>query len=403
MQRTECASCASTDLHHFLDLGESPLADAFVTDPLAPCVFYPLKLLVCLRCYLVQLEEVVPDELLFNAEYTFYSSTSAPLVEHHRRYAQDLMDWGIFDPTELTVEIACNDGSLLHLLHEAGGRCLGVDPAIGPLVAGQQRWGYRAIGEAFNFRLAENLRADYGQAGLVIANNVLAHVADPGDFINGVARLLKPTGRAVFEVQYFADLFAGNMLDHVYHEHRFFYTIRSLAGLLRQNGLYVTGMKKQSTQGGSLRIYASRNPREAMEMPFSYHSEQHLLKQSTYDSFQDRVNYWKNSLLQTLFSFPGKRVAGFGATAKSTTLLNFTGIGTSLLEYIVDTTPAKVGKFSPGTRIPIISPEEEANRGYPDAYLLLAWNYLGDILRRSDLTSPKSSKWIVPIPHPVII
>lgn len=397
MIRDTCAGCGSMELFRFLELGSSPLADNFISDPAAVEPMYDLSLLVCEMCYLVQLEEVVPDEELFNKDYTFYSSTSEPIRKYHKDYAAELLTQ--FEQGQrLTVEIASNDGSLLKHFHTNGWKSLGIDPAGGPSDAAREL-GLDIITAPFNAALATDVRDDYGHAGLIIANNVLAHVTDPLDFLAGVERLLAPDGVAVIEVQNLDSLLVGNMFDHVYHEHRFYYSTASLLDMLNRVGLDMVDIRYTEPQGGSIRVVAAKN----VPHPVRVNQGAWLQQTSTYESFQGRVNYVRNHLLRLIYEGRFRKIAGYGATAKSTTLLNFCDLDESVIDYVVDTTPAKVGKFTPGTHIPIISPEQEQEQGYPDAYLLLAWNYLGPILRKSDLTQQSSTRWIVPIPMPVIL
>lgn len=401
MIREECASCGSMELRFFLELGSTPLAGAFMDKVDDDPDTYDLSLLVCENCFLVQLREVVPDEVLFNQDYMFYSSTLAPIQRYHRDYALDLIQRYPYQGQKLTVEIASNDGSLLRHFAEHGWPTVGIDPAGGPSQVARDSGLETILTQSFNRQLAQDVRAEHGQAGLIIANNVLAHVADPHDFLNGVADLLAPDGVAVFEVQYLGDLLAGNMFDHVYHEHRFYFSINSLSNLLQRAGLHIQGIRKTEPQGGSIRVSVSKDWTKARH--HQLYTESWLRNIDTYSSFQGRVQHVAHRLFSLIDQHRYGTIAGFGATAKSTTLLNFCGLDSDLIDYVVDTTPAKVGKFTPGTRIPIISPEQELERGYPDLYLLLAWNYLGSVLRKSDLSHYKSTKWLVPIPYPVVL
>lgn len=403
MIREQCANCGSRDLDPFLELGSTPLADAFMDKVDDDPGYYDLTLLVCHMCRLVQLRELVPDELLFNQDYMFYSSTSAPLRRYHQEYAADLIARFPEQGQKLTVEIASNDGSLLHHFADVGWPILGIDPAGGPSQAARDNYGLEILTQPFNRAMVQDVCEGYGQAGLVIANNVLAHVQDPNDFLSGVADLLAPDGMAVFEVQYLGDLLAGNMFDHVYHEHRFYYSINSLGELLNRAGLNIYSVRKTEPQGGSIRVTATKQLTK--NIPYQIMMETWLQDLATYASFQGRIRHVAKRLVSLFLQTKGQHgtAAGFGATAKSTTLLNFCGLGDDLIDYVVDTTPAKVGKWTPGTRIPIISPEQELERGYPDLYLLLAWNYLGSVLRKSDLSHYKSTKWLVPIPYPVVL
>lgn len=398
MLREFCGGCGGDSLEEFLHLGYSPPADAFLRSPSDPETTYELGLNFCHECKLVQLTEVVPDEELFNEDYTFYSGASKPIQEYNRIYAKELINRFAEIGRDLTVEIACNDGDLLQHFDQAGWKTLGIDPAGGPTTVAREEKGLNVATVPFNLETAETIRTDHGRAGLIIANNVLAHVADPNDFLQGVKRLLRPGGVVVMEVQYLGDLIAGNMFDHVYHEHRFYFSLTTLRGLFARNGLVITGARRTAPQGGSLRIIAVHNGID----PYTRLTNENWLSQiSTYATMQGRIDHVRDRLLTIMHNSGFNTIAGYAATAKSTTLLNYCMIRD--LEYIVDTTPAKIGRFTPGTHIPIISPEQELHRGYPDAYLLLAWNYLGAILRNSDIANKHSSKWIVPIPMPVIL
>src|SRR5262245_21953358 len=222
-RRQECGGCGSDNLEIFLDLGQTPLADAFSVTAHEHEPIYDLELAVCADCYLVQLMEIVDDQALFSEDYTFYSSASAPIRQYHAEYAKSLIK-RFEQGRNLTVEIACNDGSLLRNFHEQGWTTLGIDPALGPLSVATKQ-GIPTLWKSFDYQLSKEVVDQYGQAGLVIANNVLAHVVDPGDFLRGIANLLQPGGVAVVEVQYLGDLIAGNMFDHVYHEHRYYFSL----------------------------------------------------------------------------------------------------------------------------------------------------------------------------------
>jgi len=404
MLRENCAGCGAGlhDMEIFLNLGKTPLANSFTTEPFDPAeVFYDLSVLVCRQCFLVQLYQVIPGDLMFNKEYTFYSGTSPEKVRYHQRYAKELIQGHVQAP-RLTVEIGSNDGDLLRHFEEIGWPVLGVDPSEGPAEVAIER-GVPTITEPFGYAQATAIRESHGQAGLIIANHVLAHVHDPLDFLRGIEHLLTPDGLAVIEVQYLGDLIAGNAFDHIYHEHRFYFSLYSLQQLLERANLYVRWARLTEPQGGSLQVAVVKN-RQRWPGNFMIGQEKWLTDIATYHSFQGRVRHVASALKRLLTAgWTDGKLAGYGAAAKSTTLLNFCQIDDTILSYVVDTTPAKIGKFTPGTGIPIISPEQEQERGYPEAYLLLAWNYLGPLLRRSDITTEHSTRWIVPIPMPVIL
>lgn len=377
-----------------LDLGTSPLADAF---PATPEVEerWPLRLAVCPSCWLAQLMDVVPDELLWS-DYGFHASSSPSLVAYHREYAAWALRRFGEQANRLTVEVACNDGSLLRHFAAAGCPAVGVDPA-GNVARHARERGLDVVVAPFGRAVAEDLVADRGPAGLVVANNVLAHVADLGDFCEGLRVLLAPGGVLLVEVQDLADLLLGNQVDHVYHEHRFFFTAATLAATLARHGLSVTEVHRTPAQGGSVRVVVQHfAPAATVVLPPG------LARMDVYSSLQARANLLRGRLLELLHAerAAGRVVAGYAASAKSATLLNWCRIGPDLVPWVVDTTPHKIGRLTPGTHIPIVAP---GDRPDPGTYLLLAHNYLPGVLRREAAFAATGGRWLVPIPQPVIL
>lgn len=402
--RTRCGGCDGPDLQQFLDLGTSPLADRFPASPDEPETRYPLRVAVCTSCWLVQLLDVVPDEELYGADYGFYSSTSPSIVEYDRQFAA----WAIERfPDQIkrgVVEIACNDGSLLQHFSEHARFALGIEPATGPAERARER-GLPIWNEPFNLDTAARNVVEpevYGRPGLVIAKNVTAHVADLPDFLAGIAHLIGDEGVAVIEVQNLADLLLGNQFDHVYHEHRFFFSQASLAAAALRAGLHVVDVERSPAQGGSLRATFRRTPPRWAPIWFGPIGEESLRTSAPYAGVQGRAVILRERLVDLLAAekAAGRKVAGYAATAKSATLLNWCDVDAEWLDHVVDTTPAKLGRYTPGTHIPIVGP---ADRPPPDTYLLLAWNYLGDVLRRERKFTDNGGRFIVPIPVPVVI
>lgn len=391
-RRTHCGGCsAELGSAVVLDLGKTPLADAFPEVASEPEIFYPLQVTACETCGLVQLTYVVGDDVLYGADYAFYARTSPTLRAYHERYA----DWVLTQyrslAQQLTVEIACNDGGLLEHLSAAGCRTVGVDPATGPVNVAR-RAGLTVYGSNFDFELARQLRSDHGPAGVIIANNVLGHVADLGNVIAGIRHLLADDGVAIVEFQYLPDLLAGNYWDHVYHEHRSYLSLSSLTYPLFLHGLSIVDLLRTPMQGGSVRLTLMRHA-DQVELPNEHHIPAML------GGLQSRVDYCAGRLLDMVSELDG-RCAGYGATAKSATLLNYAQVGPRELPYIVDTTPHKIGRFTPGTHIPVVAP---ADRPHPDVYLLLAWNYLGDVLRREHAYVESGGRFLVPLPLPALV
>lgn len=403
--RTACSGCGAANPQHVLSLGSTPLADTYPGSPDDAEVYYPLRLQYCARCGLVQLADVVPDALLYGPDYGFSSGTSPAKRAAHAAYAAHLLERYKPQATKLTVEIACNDGDLLARFAAAGCRAVGVDPA--PRQAEQARErdpNMRVHAAPFTLKYADVLLSEYGPAGLIIASNVLAHVSDPNDFMAGVARLLAPTGAAVIQVQYLGDLIAGNEWDHVYHEHRAYFSLRPLGLLAMRHGMSVRAIDRVPDQGGSLRVTLRHGVGygDPGSVPFRLFadSEGWLQREDTYTALQGRVDYCQAQIIEHVDTLreQGQTIAGYAASAKSCTLLNYCDLGSNMITHVVDTTPAKIGRYTPGTKIPIVGPGE---RDHPDVYLHLAHNYLGWTLRNNpDLFG---GKWLVPIPMPVVL
>jgi SAM-dependent methyltransferase len=402
MRRDHCGGCGSADLGVFLDLGATPLADRFPATADEPEPTFPLAVAVCTVCWLVQLTEVVPDEVLW-ADYGFYSGASPGKAAAHKAYA----GWALAEfggqARRLTVEVGCNDGDLLRHFQAAGCKVVGIDPAEGPAEAARTTYGLCVLSRAFGRAAAGWIAEHHGPAGLVIANHVAAHAADPHGFFAGVAELLAPDGVALVEVQYLPDLLAGNQFDHVYHEHRFFYSVGSLSRVAAEHGLRVAQVIRSGQQGGSLRLVLLRGHDLAEHGSVGYERGRLGLEgMAPYESFQGRVDYIRGRLVSLIHDerTAGHRLAGYGATAKSATLLNTCGIGASLLEYVEDTTPYKIGRVTPGTHIPVVAP---GDRDRPDTFLLLLWNDLAGVLRRERAFLDAGGRFLVPIPVPVLI
>lgn len=391
MRRVNCSACGSPWLAEFLDLGTSPIADAYTATAEESLALekYPLQLAVCEKCWLVQLLEVLPQQQLFGTGYSFYTSASPPLSRYHEDYANmALTSYTSLTADRLTVEIGCNDGDLLRHFALTGCRVLGIDPATGPVEVARSR-GLDVRVRPFSLDYARDIVDQMGHPGLVIANHVLAHVADVSDFLAGVAHLLDDDGVALIEVQYLPDLLVNNAFDLVYHEHRNFFSYTSLQTALNRHGLQVTRVWETDRQGGSLRVEVRRGTVTGYRADESW-----LQNMGAYEGLQGRVNRIRERLLDLIDDAERERglpVIGYGAPAKATTLLNFCGL--LGLPYAVDTTVAKQGRYIPGTSTQIMPPEGVSDY---NTFLLLAWNYMSKIIRLDDRSS-----WIVPIPAPV--
>lgn len=402
MLRTTCGGCGNPGIRDVLDLGESPLADEFPTVPHSGQDRYPLGLQHCPKCTMIQLSYVVPDEILWGGDYGFHTGGSPAAVDYFTRYARHVItNYGRTARTGAGIlEIACNDGTLLQHFATAGYKVLGVDPASGPVNAARRK-GLDVLPLGFSLDTAQSITKDFGKFGLVIANNVIAHVADLNDFVRGLAEVLHLEGSALVEFQYGPDLLAGNAFDHVYHEHRSFLTLTALAQILERHGLAAVSAEHTPAQRGSLRV--------TIEHQASGSHPDHSVRQlcraedwltSPYalagmQGTADRIRTLLVDMLQG-FNLGGKKIAGYGASAKATTLLSWCGIDADLVQYVVDMTPSKFGRYMPGTEIPIIGPDDSN----PDVYLMFISNYLGASMRRE---TQFTGRWLVPIPFPVVV
>jgi SAM-dependent methyltransferase len=390
-----------------LSLGTVPLADRFpaADEDLSLEPRYPLSVLVCEDCHLVQLRETVAPEVLFASDYPYYSSFSTGWLRHCQRNAEELIQSRTLGPSSLVVELASNDGYMLKNFVDRGIPVLGIDPAEGPANKAQEQ-GVRTLQQFFSLELAEQLLADGQAADVILANNVLAHVADLSAFVEGIRTLLKPDGMAVIEVPYVRDLVDHCEFDTIYHEHLCYYSVSALDRLFTDRGLCITEARRLATHGGSLRLYITHGnvsddqPRAMMQ------DEQRdgLQSLSMWNDFSNRVAGVQNSLLQGLRELhaAGHRIWGYGAAAKGTTLLNTASVDDSLIERIVDRNIHKHGRLMPGVHIPIAAPETLLQE-MPDYLLLLAWNHRDEIIEQQSAYQDRGGRFIVPVPEFAIL
>lgn len=406
MKRTKCSACGYDDLQVFLDLGMSPIADAYTEHAQTPSVYYPLQLAVCTGCWLVQLLDVVDQQTLFGTGYSFYSSASAPLSDYHAAYAVQILRSEYSDcAKKLVVEVGCNDGDMLRHFHTQGYPTLGVDPAAGPVAAARDR-GLEVIEKPFTAARAGEIVGSHGHAGVIIANHVLAHVEDVSNFLEGVSNLLSGSGVAFIEVQYLPDMLIGNAFDLVYHEHRNFFSLTSLRRAAQRWGLHVVNAQLTDRQGGSLRVTLRHARPGFNDVQHLDNAERWLHHENAYHGFQGRAERIRERLLALVAEEDsyGRVVVGYGAPAKATTLLNFCGLGSTSIDYVIDTTAAKQDRFIPGTGLKIRRPKRLDSVGAGETtYLLLAWNYLSHILSKESDFIARGGRWIVPIPVPTIL
>jgi SAM-dependent methyltransferase len=398
-----CRLCGGTALHVVVDLGTSPLSNAYLSvDDLAqPETFYPLVPRFCEDCYLVQLPELVAPERIFS-EYAYFSSYSDSWTQHAQQYAEAMIETLGLSGGDLVVEVASNDGYLLKNFYAAGIPVLGIEPARN-VAAAAERAGVRTISRFFGVTLAEELARDGQRANLLIGNNVLAHVPDLHDFVGGLRAILAPGGVLTMEFPHLLRLLEQTQFDTIYHEHFSYLSLLTVDRLFGRHGLTIFDVEELPTHGGSLRIYAAGQgdrPRGArVDRLEQRERDAGLTSLEPYRTFAKRVQHTKLALLRFLVEQRerGLRVAGYGAPAKANTLLNYCGVRTDLLEYTVDRSPYKQGRFLPGTRIPVHAPERlGATR--PDWIVILPWNLRQEIADLLQPTREWGARLVVPIP-----
>lgn len=401
---TACRACNGTALVPVLDLGTTPLANALLTevDPAVPEARYPLVLVVCPDCSLVQITETVPPEVLFR-EYVYFSSFSDTMVRHAKAIAERLTRERRLGPESLVVEVASNDGYLLQHYKDLGVPVLGIEPATNIAAVAEGR-GIPTRCDFFGQDLATRLTAEGIKADVIHGNNVLAHVADLQGFVAGLTTLLTDDGVAVLEFPYVKDMLDHVEFDTIYHEHLCYFSLTALVRLFRAQGLCVVDVERLPIHGGSLRLFASPLdgpvPESArVQALLDEERAWGVLTATAYEDFGRRVTALGESLRATLGEWKanGKRIAAYGASAKGSTLLNVFGIGKTWLDYVVDRSTVKQGRYTPGTHLPIRSPEVLLT-DRPDAVLMLTWNFADEILQQQADYRRQGGTFIVPVP-----
>ncbi|MDR3630590.1 MAG: class I SAM-dependent methyltransferase [Desulfocapsaceae bacterium] len=402
-----CRHCGTPLRLPFLDLGSAPPSNAYLTwETLqAPEQWFPLRVLVCEQCLLVQTEDFSKAETLFAPDYAYFSSFSGTWLTHAETYVRDMIRRFSLGPRSMVVEVAANDGYLLQYVQAAKIPCLGIEPTSGTAQAARKK-GLTIIEEFFGRQLALNLVQAGQAADLTVANNVLAHVPDINDFAAGFALLLKPGGVATFEFPHLLRLVQENQFDTVYHEHYSYLSLMAVASLFASQGLDIFDVERFPTHGGSLRVYAQRadsgkRPHTGrLEEVFAEERRAGMAGTAFYAGLQDRAERIKNDLLLFLLKAKGAglTVAAYGAAAKGNTLLNFAGVRPDLLAYVADRNPAKQGKFMPGSRIPIVD-EAHLQRQRPDRVLILPWNLREEIMRQLEYIRGWGGQFVTAIPE----
>jgi SAM-dependent methyltransferase len=400
-----CRSCGAPLTHSFADLGATPLANSYLTAEQleASEPFYPLHVRVCGSCWLVQLPAVARPEEIFS-DYAYFSSYSTSWLAHADRFAEMAVARFGLGAASRVVEVASNDGYLLAAFERRGIPVLGIEPAAN-VAAAAEAAGIPTLVRFFGRALAEELAAEGRQADLLVGNNVLAHVPDLQDFVGGLARLLSPAGTLAMEFPHLVRLVEEGQFDTIYHEHFSYLSLTAVRRLFEAHGLALVDVEELPTHGGSLRLFARH--REAAGEPAPAVAELLAREEALgytsfapYDAFAERVRATKRRLLAFLVEAKerGATLAGYGAPAKGNTLLNYCGIGTDFLDYTVDRSPHKQGRYLPGTRIPIHPPERIAETR-PDYLLILPWNLAREIREQMDHVRSWGCRFVTAIPR----
>lgn len=402
----KCRFCKTKLRQEFIDLGCCPPSNAFLTYPElnTPELFYPLKLFVCHKCFLVQLDEYKASNEIFCENYLYFSSFSKSWLDHAKMFTDMITERLKLAPQSLVAEIASNDGYLLQYFQKKNIPCFGVEPSANVAKVAKDK-GLTVFSAFFGLDVANKLVPETGKVDLLIANNVLAHVPDLVDFVKGIRELLKRDGVATLEFPHLMRLIAENQFDTIYHEHYSYFSFSTVVEIFKNLGLLVFDVEELPSHGGSLRIYVC-HPASSMSK-INPRVEALLIRERNagggtlnyYSGFQGKADRIKYDLLTFLIEqkCAGKRVVGYGAAAKGNTLINYAGIKTDLLPYVVDASPHKQGKFLPGSRIPVVS-EDAIREVRPDYILILPWNIKDEIKSQLSYVYRWNAQFVVAIP-----
>ena len=403
-----CRGCQAVLPDPFLDLGRTPLANALVKPEalhLTEAIF-PLAVAYCETCHLVQLTSIVPPEQMFT-DYLYFSSYSESFLAHAHEMANTLIARFKLTDQNRVLEIASNDGYLLQYFKQCGVPVLGIEPAKN-IAAEAKKRGIPTLERFFGLESIQEIQDCFGQADIIIGNNVLAHVPMIHDFLKAVKICLKSTGSAVFEFPYLQALLDKTEFDTIYHEHVFYFSLSAIKNLAERAGLELFDVVPQTIHGGSLRVFLAHKGAYAVTSNVVTFLEKEkvtgLTSSERYTSFSQEVSFLKEKLLALLrgFKASGRKLAAYGAPAKGSTLLNFCGIGTDLLQFTVDRSPHKQGLWMPGSRLPI-KPPDALLKEMPDYTLILPWNIAEEIIGQQKEYLERGGKFIIPVPTPKII
>jgi SAM-dependent methyltransferase len=403
----KCRHCGTDLKLKFIDLGTAPPSNAYLNEAELhrPEKYFPLRVLVCTDCWLVQIEDFADAAELFCADYAYFSSFSTTWLRHAEAYVTAMIRRFRLGSDSLVVEIAANDGYLLQYVRGSGIPCFGVEPTQNTAEAARAR-GIEIIEEFFGTRLAGMLAGQGRQADLMVANNVLAHVPDINDFVSGFAALLKPQGVATFEFPHLQHLMEGSQFDTIYHEHFSYLSLTAVSRIFDRNGLTIFDIEELPTHGGSLRVFAGRKDeaqhpvRSSVGLLLERESAAGVNGADYYRHLQVNAELIKDEFLAFLLRAKreNKKIIAYGAAAKGNTLLNFAGVRSDFLPCVVDRNPAKQGKYLPGSRIPIVN-EQRIVEEHPDYVVILPWNLRDEVIAQLSYVRTWGARFVTAVPR----
>ena len=407
----KCRHCNTELKHTFIDLGISPPSNAYLTKKALdkPEASYPLKVMVCDCCWLVQTEDFVRADEMFSMDYAYFSSFSTSWLNHAKSYVDSITSRLNLDESSTVVEIAANDGYLLQYVKNKGIPCYGIEPTHNTAKVARDK-GIEIIEDFFNVTKAEQLVKQGRQADLIVANNVLAHVPDINGFVKGFSILLKVNGVSTFEFPHLLNLIEKYQFDTIYHEHYSYLSFTTTCAILKSNGMTVFDVEEIKTHGGSLRVYAQRS--DTGKQPVSKSVSELQKKENEigisslqfYEGFQKKAEHIKLEFLSFLTKTKqsDKKVVGYGAAAKGNTLVNFSGVGPDLLSYVVDKNIEKQGKYMPGSHIPIVE-ESRLKLDQPHYVVIFPWNIKHEVMEQLKYIQDWEGKFVTFIPCKSVI
>ena len=407
----KCRFCNNKLTIPFIDMVNSPPSNSYLTkeELNEPEIFYPLKVFVCDKCFLVQIDEYKKCDEIFSEDYIYFSSYSSSLLKHSEDYTKMVIERFLLNTSSKVIEIASNDGYLLQYFKKEKIPCLGIEPSKKTAAVAKEK-GIKVIEKRFSTSLAKELVEENINADLLIGNNVLAHVPNIKDFINGFKLILNQNGIITMEFTHLMKLVDNNLFDTIYHEHFSYLSLFTVKAIFEEFGLKIFDVEEIPTQGGSLRIFATHSTNnnypisKRVDDLYQREISKNMNNIDYYKDFQKKANYAKYKLLEFLVQqkMERKKVIGYGAAAKGNTLLNYCGVKKDLIQFIVDKSPYKQNKYMPASHIPIVN-ESEIKKYKPDYILILPWNIKEEIMKQLDYVNDWNCKFVIPIPEVQIL